>query len=113
MAEIALDSAASLAGAHLAFPELLDQGLEPHAVNEIRLMVWEGSTLLEDISETIELKIAALACHVSQMPDPLALDRSVRQRAAGLGRPVGYRYAEAFVRLTPAAAEPGCLDVPP
>jgi LmbE family N-acetylglucosaminyl deacetylase len=113
VAETALDCVASLAGTHLAFPELLARGLEPHAVREVRLMVGEGPGLVQDISETIELKIAALACHVSQMPDRLALDRNVRQRAARLGRPLGYRYAEIFVPLTTAEDDPGCrYDAP-
>jgi LmbE family N-acetylglucosaminyl deacetylase len=64
--EIALDCVTALIGARLAFPELLAQGLEPHVVEEVRLMVWEDPDFVVDISETIELKIAALACHASQ-----------------------------------------------
>jgi hypothetical protein len=30
------------------------------------------------------------------MPDLAALDRSVRERDARLGKPAGYRYAEGF-----------------
>ena len=98
--EIALDCVHPLARAHLAFPELLDQGLEPHATKEVHLMVWGAhSNLVVDISETIEVKIAALACHVSQMPDRPALDKNVRERGARLGKPVGYRYAEVFARM--------------
>jgi len=33
-------------------------------------MVWEDPDIVVDISETIEFKIAALACHVSGMPKP-------------------------------------------
>jgi len=40
VAEVALDCIYPLARAHLAFPELLDLGLEPHAVKEVHLMVW-------------------------------------------------------------------------
>jgi len=40
-----------------------------------------------------------LACYVSQMPDRVALDKNVRERAARLGKPVGYRYAEVFARM--------------
>jgi LmbE family N-acetylglucosaminyl deacetylase len=100
VAEVALDCIYPLARAHLAFPELLDQGLEPHAVKEIHLMArGDHSNLVVDISETIEVKIAALACYVSQMPDRAALDKNVRERAARLGKPVGYRYAETFARM--------------
>jgi len=48
-------------------------------------MVWEDPDIVVDISEIIEFKIAALACHVSQMPNRGALDTNVRERAALLG----------------------------
>jgi LmbE family N-acetylglucosaminyl deacetylase len=103
VAEIALDCVVSLTGAHLAFPELLAQGLEPHTVQDVHLLAWEHPTVVVDISDTIELKIAALACHVSQMPDRVALDKNVRERAAQVGRPMGYRFAEGFARQACAA----------
>jgi len=63
-------------------------------------MVWgDRSDLIIDISETIEVKIAALACYVSQIPDRAALDKNVRERAARLGKPAGHRYAEVFARM--------------
>jgi LmbE family N-acetylglucosaminyl deacetylase len=108
VAEIALDCVTSLASTHLAFPELLAQRLEPHAVEEVRLMVWEKPNLVVDISETIEVKIAALACHVSQMPDRAPLDKGVRERAAQLGKACGYRYAEAFACHSCAGCRGAC-----
>lgn len=96
---IALDCVYPLARAHMAFPELLEQGLEPHSVKEVHLMAWEDADLVVDISETIDVKIEALACHASQMPDRVALDKSVRERHAPLGRLRGYRYAETFTRM--------------
>ena len=96
---LALDCVYPLACDHLVFPELLDQGLEPHAVEEVHLMVWENPELVVDISETIDLKIAALACHASQMPDRIALDKSVRERHGRFGQIQGYRYAEIFARM--------------
>ena len=98
-AGLALDSVYPLARDPLAFPELLAEGLEPHRVNEVHVMAGEQPDLVVDISETIALKIQALACHVSQMPDLAALDRSVRERDARLGEPAGYPYAEAFHRI--------------
>jgi hypothetical protein len=44
-------------------------------------MVWEGSDIVVDISETIEFKIAVLACHMSRMPNRGALDTNVRERS--------------------------------
>lgn len=66
-------------------------------------MMWEDPDIVVDISETIEFKIAARAGHVSQMPNRIALDANVRERAARLGRLKGLRCAEAFVCLTGAA----------
>jgi LmbE family N-acetylglucosaminyl deacetylase len=98
--EIALDCVNPLARTHLAFPELLDQGLEPHTVKEVHVMVWgDRSDFAVDISETIGVKIAALACHVSQMPDRATLDKNVRERAARLGKPAGHRHGEVFARM--------------
>jgi LmbE family N-acetylglucosaminyl deacetylase len=103
VAEVALDCVGSLTGAHLVFPELLAQGLEPHTVTDVHLIAWENPTVVVDISDTIELKIAALACYASQMPDRVALDKNVRERDAQVGRPMGYRFAEGFARQTCAA----------
>ena len=96
VAGIALDCVYPLARDHMAFPELLDQGLEPHKVREVYLMWWENPELVVDISETMDLKIKALACHASQFRDFTAVEKRVRERGAQLGRAKGYAYAETF-----------------
>lgn len=96
VAGIALDCVYPLARDHMAFPELLAQGLEPHKVREVYLMWWENPELVVDISETMDLKIKALACHASQFRDFAAVEKRVRDRAAELGRAKGYAYAETF-----------------
>jgi LmbE family N-acetylglucosaminyl deacetylase len=99
VAGIALDCVYALARDHMAFPELLAQGLEPHKVREVYLMWWESPEIVVDISETMDLKIKALACHASQFQDFAAVEKRVRQRGAELGRPRGYAYAETFDRI--------------
>jgi LmbE family N-acetylglucosaminyl deacetylase len=96
VAGIALDCVYPLARDHMAFPELLAQGLEPHKVREVYVMWWETPELVVDISETMDLKIKALACHASQFRDFAAVEKRVRERGAELGRPRGYAYAETF-----------------
>lgn len=96
VAGIALDCVYPLARDHMAFPELLAQGLEPHKVREIYLMWWENPELIVDISATIDLKIKALACHASQFKDFAGVEKRVRERGAELGKPRGYAYAETF-----------------
>ncbi len=92
---VALDCVYPLARDHMAFPELLPD-YEPHKVREIYVMQWESPHLILDISETIDLKLKALACHASQFADFAAVEKRVRERGAELGRPKGYAYAETF-----------------
>jgi LmbE family N-acetylglucosaminyl deacetylase len=98
-AGIALDCIYPLARDHLSFPELLEQGLEPHRVKEVHLMWWESPDIVVDITETMDLKIKALACHVSQIADMAAVEARLRDRAAQLGKAKGYTYAETFDRI--------------
>src|SRR5262245_4360749 len=98
-AGIALDCGYPLARDPMAFPELLKQDLEPHKVKEVDLMWWDQPGVLDDISDTIDLKLKALACHASQRKDMAAVEKRVRERGAELGKPKGFAYAEAFDRI--------------
>jgi len=95
-AGIALDCVYPLARDHMAFPELMDQGLEPHKVKEVHMMWWENPEMVIDITDTIDLKIKALACHASQLKDMAAIEKRVRERGAELGKARGYACAETF-----------------
>ena len=95
---VALDCIYPLARDHMAFPELLP-AFEPHKVREVYVMQWENPQLVVDISETIEAKIKALACHASQFSDFSAVEARVRERSRQLGQAKGYAYAEAFDRI--------------
>jgi LmbE family N-acetylglucosaminyl deacetylase len=97
-AGVVLDCVYPLARDHMAFPELLPE-YEPHKVRELYLMQWENPHLVVDITTTIDLKIKALACHASQVPDFAGVEKRVRERAAELGRDKGYAHAEAFDRI--------------
>jgi LmbE family N-acetylglucosaminyl deacetylase len=52
-----------------------------------------------DITEVMDLKLKALACHVSQFGDFAAVEARVRERSAEIGREKGYPYAESFDRI--------------
>jgi LmbE family N-acetylglucosaminyl deacetylase len=95
---VVLDCVYPLARDHLAFPELLP-AYEPHKVGEIYVMQWENPQLVVDISDVMDVKLKALACHASQFGDFAGLEVRVRERAASLGKAHGYAYAEAFDRL--------------
>jgi len=98
-AGVALDCVYPLARDHLSFPELLAQGLEPHKVREVYLMWWEDPEVVVDISDTMDLKLKALACHASQMGDFASVEARVRERSAQLGKAKGFAYAESFNRI--------------
>jgi LmbE family N-acetylglucosaminyl deacetylase len=100
VAGIALDCVYPLARDHMAFPELMAHGLEPHKVREVYLMWWDNPEVVVDVSDTIDLKIKALACHASQFKDFAAVESRVRERAAFFGKPRGYAYAETFDVIT-------------
>ena len=98
VAGAALDCVYPLARDHMSFPELLPD-FEPHKVREIHLMQWDAPHLVVDITDVMDLKLKAIACHVSQVGDFAGVDARVRERNAEIGRAAGYAYAEAFDRI--------------
>jgi LmbE family N-acetylglucosaminyl deacetylase len=81
------------------FPELLEEGLLPHAVNRIYFFGTADPNTWIDISETIETKIEALQAHKSQVEAFEDLRGWVKERFGQLGRKKGVAYAETFRHL--------------
>src|SRR5689334_13734697 len=85
-----------------AHPELLEEGFEPWAVNQMYLATAAVPDVFVDITDTFDRKIEALRCHVSQHPDPEGLDDRVRGwnalNAEQGGLPAG-RLAETYLRV--------------
>jgi LmbE family N-acetylglucosaminyl deacetylase len=82
-----------------AFPELLEEGLEPHVASEVWLMASPRSNHVVDITDTIDRKVTGLRCHVSQIEDPDALEARVRGWTSAIARDGGLpggRMAETF-----------------
>ena len=79
---------------------VLDCMYPPRTVREIYLIhPADAPNLVIDISETIQLKAEAFACHASQVKHPTPAMASIRERAARLGRGYGFAYAEGFTRV--------------
>ena len=95
VAGVVLDCVYPLARDYMSFPELMPE-FEPHKVREVYVMQWEQPQLVVDITDTMDLKLKAVACHQSQVGDFAAVERRVRERSAEIGKPKGYAYAEAF-----------------
>ena len=83
----------------LVFPDLLDEGLEPHRVKEVLVASSPQPDTWIDITATIDLKIEALRRHVSQFPDGWDPNDRLREWASETGKEVGVPYAESFRRL--------------
>ncbi|GAB4272904.1 MAG: PIG-L family deacetylase [Deferrisomatales bacterium] len=101
LGQVVLDAVFPYARDHLAYPDLLEEGWEPHKVREVWFWAAEDPNHRVDITETFATKVAALACHETQMremnlPDPGALLRGWAEKAAE-GTP--YALAEAFYRV--------------
>jgi LmbE family N-acetylglucosaminyl deacetylase len=90
-----VDALFPAAGNRMYFPELLSEGLEPHSPRELWLSVTNEPNTSVVVDETIERKIAALREHKSQIKEPEALEKRIRER---LRRPdiEGEHYTESF-----------------
>ncbi len=65
--EAALAAVFPSARDHKTFPELLEEGLEPHVTPEIYIFGAREADMWVDISSAIDIKIAALKEHTSQV----------------------------------------------
>ena len=101
--QVVLDAVFPYARDHLAYPDLLEQGLRPHRVGEVLLWASEELNYRSDITDTFDLKVAALRCHKSQMsqiPFPEAeLQKWLRERHSQAAEGEDFELAEAFHRV--------------
>ena len=97
--EAALAAIYPCARDRLTFPELLREGLEPHAVTEVLVVGTNAPDFWVDVTETIETKVRALKAHDSQVGGRPVED-FVPERAKRVAEGHDMEYAEAFKRLT-------------
>jgi LmbE family N-acetylglucosaminyl deacetylase len=98
--QVTLDAVFPFARDHLSYPDLLDEGLQPHKVREILFWAAEDPNYRSNITDTFEIKIAALRCHksqIGQVPSP-ELEKWLRQRAEAMAEGEDFELAEAFYR---------------
>ncbi len=97
-ADVALDAIFPSAGTRLIFTELLSEGLEPHAVKRVFIHGSEKPDTFVDVGETIEVKVAALKEHHTQIND-WDPGQMMKEWAREEGKERGIEYAEAFRQI--------------
>lgn len=99
--QVTLDAIFPYARDYLAYPDLIDEGLEPHKVAEILFFAAEDINLRQDITATFDKKLAALRCHESQTKEfPMDdLETWLRDRCREMAEGEPYELAEAFHRV--------------
>jgi LmbE family N-acetylglucosaminyl deacetylase len=99
--QVTLDAIFPYARDFLSYPDLLEEGLQPHKVKEVLLWGAPEPNYRTDITSTFATKLAALRCHKSQIGDnPSAeLEERLRERHKMLAQGENYELAEAFYRI--------------
>ena len=100
--QVVMDAVFPFARDHMAYPDMLDKGLEPHKVAELLFFGTEDINYYSDVSATFDLKFAALNCHKSQVQGLGNGDLKgwLRERCRLLAKGSEYELAEAFHRIT-------------
>ena len=99
--QVTLDAIFPYARDHLAYSDLLEEGLGPHKVKEALFWGTDDPNHRSDITKTFDIKLAALRCHKSQIGYDLApdLEKWLRQRAKEMAKGENFELAEAFHRV--------------
>jgi LmbE family N-acetylglucosaminyl deacetylase len=99
--QVVMDAVYPYARDHLAYPEMLALGLEPHKVRSVLFWAAEDVNYRSDITDTFELKLAALQCHVSQVRELGIADLRewLLRRCRDMAQGAAFELAESFHRV--------------
>ena len=98
--QVTLDAVFPYSRDHLSYPELLDEGLEPHKVREMWFWASDDINYRLDITDTFDTKLSALGCHKSQVRDiPPEMRERMRDWAKMNAEGEEFELAEAFHRI--------------
>ena len=96
---VVMDAIFPYARDYLAYPDLLKEGLQPHKVKEVWLWATEDPNYRLDVTDTYDIKMAALRCHQSQIGDrPPEVFDWLRERSRMMAEGENFELAEAFHR---------------
>lgn len=97
--QVTLDAVFPYARTVHAYPDLLEEGLLPHKVKEVLVGGSREPNYHSNITDTFDVKVAALRCHKSQVKDRADLEERMKQQAEILAEGEDYDLAEAFHRI--------------
>ncbi len=78
--QVVIDAVFPAAGNRFFFPELLDEGFDPHEVEEVWMSLTNQPNVKLDVTEHWDNKILALKEHASQIGDPDAFEERMLER---------------------------------
>ncbi|MGD0005494.1 MAG: PIG-L deacetylase family protein [Anaerolineaceae bacterium] len=81
------------------FPELIQEGYQPHVLKEIWLSIPANPNVTLDVTDFWDLKIHALWEHRTQIGNPVELEKRMRERRTPLSLPDAPRFEEKFYRI--------------
>jgi LmbE family N-acetylglucosaminyl deacetylase len=101
LGQVVMDAVFPFARDHMAYPDFIQRGLEPHKVREVFYFGAEDINYHSDIKATFDKKVAALQCHASQVGELGNGDFAgwLRNRARQLAAGSKFELAEAFHRV--------------
>ncbi|NIN52272.1 MAG: PIG-L family deacetylase [Nitrososphaeria archaeon] len=100
--QVTLDAVFPYARNPLSYPDLIKEGLKPHKVREVLLWAMDNINYRSDITDTFDLKMAALRCHKSQIGSGervKQLEEQMRQWHQRMAEGENFELAEAFHRI--------------
>lgn len=99
--QVVLDAVYPYARDHLAYPDLIEEALQPHKVKELLFWGAENANYRVDITATFQQKFSALLCHESQVREMTIPDLEgwLKDRAREMAAGADYELGETFHRV--------------
>jgi len=98
--QVTMDAVFPYARDHLSYPDLLAEGLQPHKVKEMWLWAADDANYHSNVTDTFDIKMAALGCHQSQVGGiPPEMKERLREWAKAMAEGEDFELGEAFRRV--------------
>lgn len=93
--QVVIDAVFPAAGNRFFFQDLLDEGLDPHEVEEVWMSLTNAPDVKLDVTEHWDDKISALKMHATQIGDPDAFEKRMLERTQA-SEDLDFKYEEQF-----------------